>query len=230
MKECAIGGCSKPAKARGWCGAHWWRWRQHGDPLGSAHTPTACAVEGCADLARSRGWCSRHYQRYRKWGDPTDGHPSPGALTEWDRFESKIAKTGDCWEWMAGLNHKGYGNFKVGGRDVPAHRYSYALHVGTIPDGKQIDHKCRNRRCVNPAHLRVVTNKENGEHKGVAINNTSGYRGVQRHKSGKWVASVRHKGDLHYGGIFSTPEEANEAAVALRNRLYTHNDLDRRVT
>ena len=229
MSTCTIEGCGKARKARGWCAAHWWRWRHHGDPLGSAYTPTACSIEGCAEVAVSRGWCSRHYQRYRKWGDPTAGYPSPGELSERDRFESKFSKGDGCWEWTAALNHKGYGQFRAGSRDVPAHRYSYALYVGPIPTGMQIDHLCMNRRCVNPRHLRVVTNKQNGEHKGRSSNNTSGFRGVSFAANvGKWVASVRHHGDFYYAGLHETAEAAGRAAKELRNRLYTHNDIDRR--
>jgi len=78
------------------------------------------------------------------------------------RFLSKFAKTdGDCWTWTATADHKGYGRLGVSGRTLMAHRLSYEHFVAPIPPGMQLDHLCRNRRCVNPAHLEPVTGKEN---------------------------------------------------------------------
>lgn len=78
------------------------------------------------------------------------------------RFWMKVNKTSTCWLWTAATQQKGYGIFGVGtGRTTPAHRYSYELHVGPIPEGMQIDHLCRVRSCVNPAHLEVVTPLQN---------------------------------------------------------------------
>ena len=78
------------------------------------------------------------------------------------RFFQKVKKTDNCWIWTA-QKTKGYGRFhqnsKVG--DVMAHRFSYELEKGKIPDGLYLDHLCRNRGCVNPKHLEPVTNKEN---------------------------------------------------------------------
>jgi len=77
------------------------------------------------------------------------------------RFWSKVEKTNNCWEWKAGKAYHGYGEFGVNGKIVLVHRFSYELFKGEIPKGLQIDHLCRNRVCVNPEHLEVVTNKEN---------------------------------------------------------------------
>ena len=78
-----------------------------------------------------------------------------------DRFWDKVEFTTDCWEWKAGKDPKGYGLIFNKGRHYGAHRISYQIHKGEIPDGLQIDHLCRNPSCVNPEHLEAVTQKEN---------------------------------------------------------------------
>lgn len=71
-----------------------------------------------------------------------------------------IAQTG-CWEWAKTLNEDGYGRFWIGKRGVSAHRLAYFLAHGQPPVSADIDHRCRNRKCVNPAHLRPLTRKMN---------------------------------------------------------------------
>lgn len=82
-------------------------------------------------------------------------------ITEEQRFWRRVIRLNSCWGWNGYHNHKGYAYFSVGNRSVGAHRYSYELLVGSIPEGFQLDHLCRNRWCVNPAHLEPVTNQEN---------------------------------------------------------------------
>lgn len=77
-----------------------------------------------------------------------------------------VTETG-CWQWTGSVNRGGYGQFAFGRRtnghmrNALAHRASYAIHVGAIPDGLEIDHLCRNRLCVNPTHLEPVDRKTN---------------------------------------------------------------------
>lgn len=78
------------------------------------------------------------------------------------RFLEKVSQTDGCWTWGGYVDPKGYGVFGINSRQlVKAHRFSYELHVGPIPEGMQLDHLCRVRHCVNPAHLEPVTNREN---------------------------------------------------------------------
>jgi hypothetical protein len=76
------------------------------------------------------------------------------------KFWATVNKTSTCWQWL-GSQHKGYGRFRVNGCEWPAHRWAYELTHRPIPDGLQIDHLCRNRACVNPAHMELVTAREN---------------------------------------------------------------------
>lgn len=77
------------------------------------------------------------------------------------RLLSRIKFVGTCWEWDAPDTSNGYGNLYVGRKRMRAHRLSYEVFVGEIPEGLEIDHLCRNRACCNPDHLEPVTAREN---------------------------------------------------------------------
>jgi len=78
-----------------------------------------------------------------------------------DRFWSRVEKTDGCWLWRWSLNKLGYGVIGVRGRAVRAHRLSWELANGPIPDGKVICHHCDNPRCVRPDHLFVGSHADN---------------------------------------------------------------------
>lgn len=94
-----------------------------------------------------------------------------GVMTLLDRFESKFKKTSDgtCWIWIGSIwrNSSGYGAFYTGQNNVQAHRVSYELYKGPIPEGLLVLHTCDNRICVNPDHLYVGTNTDNMIDRGI---------------------------------------------------------------
>lgn len=77
-------------------------------------------------------------------------------------FWHKVLRDPDgCWIWQGNVNRDGYGRFSHQGRKLLAHRAAYMSLVGQVPEGLQLDHLCRVRNCVNPAHLEPVTAGEN---------------------------------------------------------------------
>lgn len=177
---CSIEGCDGTGKiVRTWCLSHYRRWKNHGDPLAGNPTPVrqtseTCSVDACDTPPRSRGLCSSHWNRWKRYGDPLADprvppvqllaccilgcRPNAAAL-----FWLKVNKTSSCWVWTAGLNANGYGRYSPShkGIRVLAHKWAYVHLVGPVPDGLELDHLCRNRACVNPAHLEPVTHEEN---------------------------------------------------------------------
>lgn len=76
------------------------------------------------------------------------------------RFWAKVECSDGCWNWTGAANGD-YGVFWFEGHNVGAYRFAWEIMVGPIPNGLTIDHLCCNPRCVNPAHLEVVTQGEN---------------------------------------------------------------------
>lgn len=77
------------------------------------------------------------------------------------RFWAKVAKSDGCWEWTGPRLPRGYGVIRADGRQTYAHRVSWLLHFGPIPDRAFVLHHCDNPPCVNPAHLWVGSQADN---------------------------------------------------------------------
>jgi hypothetical protein len=77
----------------------------------------------------------------------------------WSNVQASSAE--GCWTWNGSRNNAGYGQVTINYRNKRAHRFFYEMLIGNIPENKVIDHTCRNKSCVNPAHMEIVTVGEN---------------------------------------------------------------------
>jgi hypothetical protein len=79
--------------------------------------------------------------------------------SNWIRFWSKVDKTSNCWNWTA-FTHNGYGYMNQLKVPITAHRFAYMACIGPVPEGMELHHRCRNKQCVNPNHLQVVSRRD----------------------------------------------------------------------
>lgn len=162
---CCLASCRRRARTRGLCATHYARWRNgvRGDELIAPLKPT------------------RNYECAEPMCDRVDAR-LPGELCRWHAFWSLIEPNIDngCWEWH-GPQTTGYARTDLMVDDLgdrQGHRITYTLIVGPITDGLDMDHLCRNRRCVNPDHLEPVTPRINNLR---APNGVSALNAVKTH-------------------------------------------------
>lgn len=181
-RVCSIEGCDRPVKTRGWCNAHYQRWYKTGDPTKirparwDGYERPTCDVEGCNALAHAHGRCTAHHKRTVRHGDPLAGRRAPATGTPADRVWSFVddRAASECWPWNGAPARNGYAMLSINGVPFYAHRLIWELMHGTKPPSRMVvDHRCHNedqscpggkcphRLCCNPAHLELVTHKEN---------------------------------------------------------------------
>lgn len=121
-------------------------------------------MDGCEAEQDTKGLCRTHYMRAWRHGDPSFVRHTVriGSLAE--RLWAKVDRTESCWIWTGGTNIKGYGCIGLGERGrgkALAHRVSWELAFGPIPDGLWVLHHCDNPPCVRPDHLWLGTAADN---------------------------------------------------------------------
>lgn len=98
-----------------------------------------------------------------------------------------------CWLWTGPQNGRGYGQMWVGNSKLYVHRVSYEEYIGPIPDGLQLDHRCRTRNCLRPGHLEPVTGKVNilrgTSFSAVNARKTKCSKGHEFSRENTWVSS-----------------------------------------
>ena len=193
-----------------------------------------CEFPECGRPFRSKGLCAGHRRQQ------LDGRPLKklnlylANATPQEKLLAHSEDQGECRVWTGAKvwRPSGSGIFagqiRVDGKLWLAHRLSYTLNIGPIPEGLQVDHKCRNPPCINPNHLQLATNKVNNENlSGARINSKTGIRGVTWFKPmKKYRATVGHNGKQYIGGYFDDIKEAEQAAIALRKKLFTNSLKD----
>lgn len=134
-----------------------------------------------------------------------------------DRFWEKVEKGSNCWEWTASKDNDGYGQIGYqNGEMIRAHRYSWILHFGEIPDGLFVCHHCDNPSCVRPDHLFLGTalaNNRDKIRKGRAKNCRGESSGLSK-LTDEQVAQIRR---LYVPGKISQYALAKKFSVAVSN-------------
>lgn len=150
-----------------------------------------------------------------------------------ERFWAKVDKLGedDCWLWKGHVMKNGYGQVRANGKPTLVHRVSYEMSNETIKGRMVVDHTCYSRSCVNPKHLRLLTQEENLENKAPGkVKAASGYRGVYWDAPRKkWLSKCVYKYQQLHLGYFDDPYEAAIVALKKRLELFTYNSQDRKL-
>lgn len=189
FQSCSVEGCKANAHwrargSRGWCSAHYIRWRKYGHPmLGGKpreRLPDHCSIEGCRNKPKAGGLCNAHYLRSIRHGDPLGGGTPHGDRLKWLQKHAGY-QADDCLIWPFAIADTGYGAMIVDGISHNAHRVMCSIaHGEQSASDYDAAHSCRNRACCNPRHLRWASRSENLMDK---VRDGTDNRGEKNHKA-----------------------------------------------
>lgn len=165
-----------------------------------------CVVADCNSSTTARGWCNKHYKRWRTYGDPLVTVTRPRDMTLPEAFlwhQTTICPDQGCWDWLANTDEDGYGVFHYGvGANIRAHRASYMIYNGEIPEGQLVLHSCDRPVCVQPSHLSLGDNDENMRQ---GVERQRFLRGIDHHNAKLTPDVVRKIRQLYADGVKKKP-------------------------
>ena len=147
-----------------------------------------CKVDGCEKPRHGATLCRMHQWRLERHGS-LDDRPSledRRAARDAVAYEKRLVRGGpdECWGWLGGKSKFGYGQIRIWGKNLVAHRVSWIIHNGPIPDGVCVLHQCDNPPCTNPRHLFLGTKVDNNSD-----------RDAKGRTNKCWVGGVLYRGE-----------------------------------
>lgn len=126
-----------------------------------------CNIRGCGRKHKALGFCAPHYRRYKLNGTPNANLPliqhrkTDISIKEHILQKIEMIPECGCWIWMGSKDKDGYGLISINSKYIGAHRVSWKLHFGPIPNNLFVCHHCDTPSCVNPYHLFLGTHQDN---------------------------------------------------------------------
>lgn len=139
------------------------------------------------------------------------------------RLYKKITKLPNgCWEYTGSLTTNGYGNFRFNDSNTTAHKFSYIAHKGYVPEGFIVRHRCHNKRCVNPEHLVLGSQKQNIKDTNLAgtAQRQKGINHCQAKLMDADVAEIRNLYDTSKAGISELADRYRVSETTIRNIVH----------
>ena len=122
-----------------------------------------CEIKGCRTSHYGRGWCQKHYMNWYRTGNPIPSRLSktylkrqPTASLKKRLKDNSVRTDNGCLLWQGALIQTGHGRIWYQGRLSVTHRLSYEMYIGSIPEGYDVHHVCREPACIESTHLEII--------------------------------------------------------------------------